>query len=60
MQAWKGWETPALSWRANQGEYEFCVPSLSMSKSVDYAAGEYPLIAVKVSKLPKKRNKNWK
>lgn len=57
--AWKGWKTPSLSWRANQGEYEFSVPSLSMNKFVDYASGEYPLIAVKVSKMPKKRNKNW-
>ncbi len=59
VQAWKGWETPALGWRANRGSYEFCLPSLSMSKAVDYDAGKYPLIAVKVSKMPKKRNRNW-
>ena len=30
-----------------------------MSKVVDYDAGKYPLIAVKVSKMPKKHNRSW-
>ncbi len=59
MQAWKSWDAPALTWRAGQDGFAFRQPSLSMSKVVDYDAGKYPLIAVKVSQMPKKHSKNW-
>lgn len=56
---WKGWNTQNITWRAVDDNYALQPPSLCISKRVSYSANEYPLIAVKVSKMPRQHNPQW-
>lgn len=58
-QAWKGWQSPSVGWRVKGGILKLSQPSLCLYKRVIYASGNEPLIAVKVSSMPKKHNSNW-
>lgn len=58
-QAWKGWQTPSVGWRVKEGQLMLSQPSLCFYKRVIYAAGDYPLIAVKVSRMPRHHQSDW-
>ena len=59
LMAWKGWQTASVGWQVKKGKLKLSLPSLCLYKKVTYDSGNYPLVAVKVSKMPRHHKSNW-